>query len=441
MLGLAAEVHENVSVAEHHLQGYEEVYVVEDVHTSPTLGTGKDYARVYKKDCNADGTFCDYCAIAFTATTDAWDFEEDLNISLTPFCGLDEVHGGFAQEMRTYMQQPEWAGAMDLLTRDKCGTAYSVGTSLGAAVAALFAFCANNDHVPVDNIDKAAFPGSFDMSLVMFGAPATAKSQLYNRQPGQCFRGARVAIQQGTVNELDATKTLTGLRILDSLLVEAKAPNAALQSGIADLASQTNDLALFAQTKATIIEIVLPQSIIDLKELVMQIVAPSDNADDLVKLIPFVLPLDQLTMLVAGRSLLQELTIILDPNQYAAPYTPTPDFGFEYDVTPALLSGFKYLHPLVPYYRVPHPMGVDPPSQDVVACTDGPPRPEVDFLQVLYATVANFAEPLLTGKGEPGFPNHHPCCYFRGLTGLGDEGCGNDAKTGKAYTCEAPKWR
>merc|ERR1712178_526752 len=143
----------------------------------------------YTRGCNATPSgdeFCDDCAIAFTATTDTWDFEEDLNINLIPFCGLSQVHAGFASEMRSYMDHPQWEEAVSMMTTQKCRRAYAVGTSLGGAIASLFAFCANQATVTND-ADKAKFTGQLDIIPITFGAPAVAKSRCTTASLGNAF--------------------------------------------------------------------------------------------------------------------------------------------------------------------------------------------------------------------------------------------------------------
>jgi len=435
VLGLAGAVHEEVDIESQHFHGFQEQLVVEDVHSSALLGEGVDHARVYTKGCTGD--FCEHCAIAFTATTDQWDFMEDLNISLTPFCGLQEVHAGFAQEMRTYMQQSNWADAVNLMSSQRCGKAYAVGTSLGGAIASLFAFCANRFGDSGD--DKQYFPGSFNIIPVTFGAPAIAKEEVYNGEPGKCFRGARVGIQQAQSLSLDAEDTMTSLNIISSLLRGVGKPDANLDSGIAQLQQNISNAAQFLTLRNDIIELELPDTIIAMTELLMTLVGGGQA--DLEKFMPIILPLNDLSMLITNTSLMTLLGPILNENLPMPAIGTKPDFAFEFDAVPALLSGFKFKHPMMPFHPIRHPEGVDPPVEEVVQCDVSDYRPEADFLQVLWSSVASLAFPALTRQGTGNFPNHHLCCYFRSLTGLPAGSCGMNPATQEAYVCDRPSWR
>lgn len=440
VMGLSAAVHHEVDIEEQHFHGFQEQLVVEDAHSSELLGDGVDHARVYTKGCT--GNYCEHCAIAFTATTDAWDFMEDLNITLTPFCGLQEVHAGFAQEMRTYMQQPQWADAVNLMSTERCGRAYAVGTSLGGAIASLFAFCANR--LGDSGADKGYFQGTFNIIPVTFGAPAIAKDEVYNGQPGQCFRGARVGIQQAQSLTLDSASTLTSLKIISGLLNGVGTPDESLDNRIAELQSISDaDSAYSTQFLALrndIIESELPDAVIALTDLLMNMVAGGDR--DISKFIPILTPLNDMTMLISNVSLLMDLVGPLMNEALPMPIVAAkPDFKFEFDAVPSLLSGFKFKHPLMPFHPVRHPEGVDPPVEEVLPCDASDHRPEADFLQVLWSTVASLAVPAITRQGSGNFPNHHLCCYFRSLTGLGAGSCGKNPVTQQAYKCNPPSWR
>merc|ERR1712232_288116 len=50
--GLSAEVHDFAQLQEHHLGGFEERLVVEDLHESPQLGRDSDHARVHTRSCS-----------------------------------------------------------------------------------------------------------------------------------------------------------------------------------------------------------------------------------------------------------------------------------------------------------------------------------------------------------------------------------------------------
>jgi len=315
----------------------------------------------------------------------------------------------------------------------------AVGTSLGGAIASLFAFCANR--LGDSGTDKGYFRGTFDIIPVTFGAPAIAKEEVYNGQPGQCFRGARVGIQQAQSLTLDSASTLTSLNIISGLLRGVGTPDESLESRIADLQSISHaDSAQFSAMRNDIIESELPDTIIALTELIMTMVGGGDN--DMMKFFPIILPLNDMTTLISNTSLLRDLLGPLVNESLPMPTIEAkPDFKFEFDAVPSLLSGFKFKHPKMPFHPIRHPEGVDPPVQEVVPCDVSEHRPEADFLQILWSTVASLAIPALTRQGSGNFPNHHLCCYFRSLTGLGAGSCGTNPVTQQAYKCDPPSWR
>lgn len=122
---------------------------------------------------------------------------------------------------------------------------------------------------------------------------------------------------------------------------------------------------------------------------------------------------------------------------------PKPDFAFEFDAVPTLLSGFHYQHALVPFHPIGHPKGDDAPSPAVWQCdaAETTHAPRADFLKVFYSTLASLALPHITKSGNSNFPNHHLCCYFSGMTNLPDSVCGKNLVTGETYTCDPPTWR
>merc|ERR1712232_1385137 len=180
----------------------------------------------------------------------------------------------------------------------------AVGTSLGGAIASLFAFCANR--LGDSGTDKGYFRGTFDIIPVTFGAPAIAKDEVYNGQPGQCFRGARVGIQQAQSLTLDPASTLRSLNIISGLLRGVGTPDESLESRIADLQSiSPADSAQFSAMRNDIIESELPDTIIALTELIMTMVGGGDN--DMMKFFPIILPLNDMTTLISNTSLLRDL--------------------------------------------------------------------------------------------------------------------------------------
>jgi len=455
--GLSGEVHDFVQLEEKHLQGFEERIVMEDIHYSPRLGNGSDHARVYTKGCSntGSGEFCNACAIAFTATTDSWDMEEDLNINLASFCGLSQVHAGFVGEMRSYMNHSNWTTALSMMTKDKCQRAYAVGASLGGAIASLFAFCANQASVVDD--DKLKFVGNLDIIPISFGAPAIAKEQVYNGKPGQCFRGARVAIASPTA-ELDAASTITGMDIIRGVLeayrglhsTTTQQEHHGLNNAIAELTALQEDADEFAKKKAAVFEDIMPSVVLELKDFLMTLLAPSADSTPGSSsrrltglsgdLLPYLVPLSQLIPLASNETVAGVAKFFAGESVQLG---PSPDFTFDYDAVPGLLSGFNFQHALVPYYKVAHPDGQQPHDDGLAvgACDTSAHEPKADFVKVLFASLGSFLTPVLARSGEPNFPNHHPCCYVRGLSGEARGACGDNQADGKSFSCHAPSWR
>merc|ERR1719386_336950 len=95
---------------------------------------------------------------------------------------------------------------MSELTQDKCEKVYSVGHSLGGALATLFAFCANQEQVTTENADKASVAnvrGSRreEVMLLTFGAPGVSVTPMHSGSPGICFQGRRIGIGQAPLPE------------------------------------------------------------------------------------------------------------------------------------------------------------------------------------------------------------------------------------------------
>merc|ERR1712232_342535 len=103
---------------------------------------------------------------------------------------------------------------------------------------------------------------------------------------------------------------------------------------------------------------------------------------DMMTFLPMILPLNSMVMMITNTSRLPLLGPILNENEPMPAIGVEPDFAFEFDAVPALLSGFKFKHPKMPFPPIRHPEGVDPPVQEVVPCDVSEHRPEADFLQI-----------------------------------------------------------
>jgi len=146
-----------------------------------------DQMQVLTKD--GTGT----CAVAFSATDDALDQQQQLTglSNPTSYCGLIGVHGGYVEEMHGFFAADAWTTAMSELS--VCDEIYAVGHSLGGSLANLFAFCANQQGD--GGYDKGNFSQlTQTVRLVTFGAPATSLTQMYSGVDGQSFYGARYQV-------------------------------------------------------------------------------------------------------------------------------------------------------------------------------------------------------------------------------------------------------
>jgi len=444
MMALSAVVHHDVSVEPDFYQGWTKEVEVGDYHET-VLGPNIDHATVYAKDCaGGDRGTCGECAISFTATEDAWDFMQDMNITTTAFCGLAKVHGGFADEMRGFTRNTTlWGRAMNFL-RDRCtGTTYATGTSLGGAVASLFAFCANRVQTTDDNLDAPHFADLPAIRLVTFGAPAVVKNEeLYSGEPGRCFDGLRVAILDKNDYIMDKTWMHDALTHVVALLGQMTTDSSALLAESVGL-----ELAILADVADDD-----NQGLADFKlRFVTTYMEPvlAETANFLIAFIGGKLDSSKLWAL-SGVVFWLSLNMN-DPND---------SFKFEFDATPALLEGFGFRHANVQLKGIGHPKGTQ--TSDNLWSTHGcaeeitTKAPYAEFMHVFWATLGSLGmqgvQKLLSAEDvttpfppnadySAGFPNHHLCCYFQGLTGGTDADCGMNPDTQVPYSCDAPSWR
>jgi len=163
--------------------------------------------------------------------------------------------------------------------------------------------------------------------------------------------------------------------------------------------------------------------------------------DNMMKYLPFIAPLDSLMMLISNSSVFNLLGPLVNASLPMPVISAKPDFAFEFDAVPTMLSGFKFSHPLMPFHPIHHPEGVDPPVESIAPCDASERLPEADFLKILWSSIASLALPPLMRQGNGNFPNHHLCCYFRSLTGSGPGSCGKNPTTNQSYVCSPPSWR
>jgi len=442
MIALSAIVHHDVSIEPHFYEGWTKETEVSDIHES-LLGLDVDHATVYSKGCDADGQ-CNECAIAFTATVDAWDLMQDMNITTTPFCGLTQAHGGFVDEMRGFMRNETWGTAMDFLKTRCTGTNYAVGTSLGGALASLFAFCANRHQQANDNIDASHFAGLPTFTLVSFGAPSVAKEEVYSGAPNGCFDGVRVAITPGHYPVMTHDflgETIYHTSVLTSVMHTERAvalKHTLLAESQVLNAIPNNDAAGLAAFKARFVRAHMSDVIIETTTFLIGMIGGELD-------IGAVLPL-------------------LDTIWWLSPNIndPNPNLEFEFDATTALLQELDFQHPRVAFREAAHPKGTEEVVTNDWAASpcnavEQALAPQAELMLTFWGTLGSLGikevKKLLSGSSEvptpvppnkdfsAGFPNHHLCCYLLAITGQPESACGANPATGVPYKCDEPSWR
>jgi hypothetical protein len=84
------------------------------------------------------------CMVTFQGSASVQDWLVNLNMDKVDFCGLSEqVHEGFHTHLLMMVGNEGWQSRVRPLL-GKCAKVFSVGQSLGAAKASLFAACVNN---------------------------------------------------------------------------------------------------------------------------------------------------------------------------------------------------------------------------------------------------------------------------------------------------------
>jgi hypothetical protein len=125
------------------------------------------------------------CALAFSGTNDMKDWLVNFNTKAISACGVPDMHEGFYKRMNAYLSDPAWSSSFaPLLASSSCsGGVYTVGHSMGAAVASVLAHCASKPGA------LPAWPSIPVAKLYTTGGPGVSKTQLTNN--GGCFEGAR----------------------------------------------------------------------------------------------------------------------------------------------------------------------------------------------------------------------------------------------------------
>lgn len=399
--------------------GWQMIFEVEDKATKMS-GAGYDLAKMYTKECNESG-FCEKCAVVFAPADDNQDFRQTLNATKATFCGLSGVHGGIADELRGFYTG-DFAGLVERLKPDRCGQVYSVGHSMGGALASLFAFCANleNDSDPKDKPRFAGLDPS--VRLITVGAPVISVHPLYNGKPGNCFEGARFVVDDNS---------------------EAMPPASA---------------AGFVQLLANVTELIgIPQEAADLSNAIPQLTqyAGVDNAASYEALLMTNLNLIIISKAAAAfNAMLAASTGVVFPNSEKIVKLISQFIldnlsmlGFQYDIIPLLQDlTAPLVHPRVQYVPLAHPKesGITKtwagytiiPGSGLGGNQTCDPfwitRPRQNEIKTMTAYLAAFIF-------RTGFANHQVCCYAESMGGpLAAQCARNLGALSSAFVCEDP---
>jgi hypothetical protein len=149
--------------------------------------SGQDKLALYKKKGSKD------CVLAFSGSNDAADWTQNLNgLSSTQMCGY-QVHAGFASEVKNFFATESMSIVSQLINEFCDNEVYSVGHSLGGAVATIAAACMNAPG------SVGSIPGAWKHNLQNFrakglytcGAPSVSTEQMTSEH-GRCFVGKRM---------------------------------------------------------------------------------------------------------------------------------------------------------------------------------------------------------------------------------------------------------
>jgi len=355
---------------------------------------GPSHARIvsYQKGC-ADGR-CDYCAVSFSSG----DPESILAVGdLTPrdFCGAEGIRGGYVWRMRRFFGEPGFADIVQALAPSKCCRVYSTGHSMGSSMAAMFAFCANQQQAAPSR-DKVTFAGiTNDITLVTFAEDRLSQVPLYSGKPGQCFEGARYVVSDGKLD-----RSLASSREAQMAGIKVVAQTMRIRSNSAE--AETTEQTL-ARLEA------IPQESDEWQEAM-------DAA--LTQISPFLTQVgSEITydaeLLNSGDLGWMYSTSAKDAAKLWLNYTMKykDDLHFTYDVVPGLHPDLKF--PNVAFAPLKHPgssiSGQLVPAQDTCSST----APSLPDYNVLLYHFGNLAYKLEFGKP---IPSHELCCYVQALS-------------------------
>lgn len=148
---------------------------------------GKDHMAIYKKHGSKE------CALAFSGSNDVhdWIVNNFAFMANRGMCGYEEIHGGFAREVRNFFKSREMAVFSEIISRLCYGEVYTTGHSLGGAAATIVAGCASSDGglSGIGGVPKDV--KSFKVKgLYTIGSPAVSMPAMTGTG-GECFSGQR----------------------------------------------------------------------------------------------------------------------------------------------------------------------------------------------------------------------------------------------------------
>mmetsp|Transcript_98797 Transcript_98797/g.247644 ORF Transcript_98797/g.247644 Transcript_98797/m.247644 type:complete len:396 (-) Transcript_98797:289-1476(-) len=94
------------------------------------------------------------CAVIFTGTNDPSEFSTSIDLHHAKYCGFDEVHAGYRNELWT-LSDNTWQPFVPLL--EQCNKVFCVGHSLAGSICEIFAACLNSGHVNDPDFQKLAW--------------------------------------------------------------------------------------------------------------------------------------------------------------------------------------------------------------------------------------------------------------------------------------------
>merc|ERR1719203_597098 len=95
------------------------------------------------------------CALVFTGTNSVAEFSTSTTQYGTGYCGFQEVHVGYRNELWTLTNASLWKKVRPTL--EQCNRVICVGHSLGGAICEVFAACANSGNTTDPDYQKLAW--------------------------------------------------------------------------------------------------------------------------------------------------------------------------------------------------------------------------------------------------------------------------------------------